>query len=91
MYKWVLTYLLNWLLGKSQELFSYLYAKWKAHKEAKERQEVNDSQADKVQKIADEIKRLMDQGLEVPQTLKDELIYESRKLSTGPVPTNGNQ
>lgn len=83
MQKWVLTYLLNWLLGKAQELFSFLYAEWKKRKEAKEIKDKNESQADKVQAIADEIQRLVNAGLPVPQTLKDQLLHESRNLSDG--------
>lgn len=61
--------LVTFLVGLATKYWEYLQLK-----------KINRSQAEKVQKLADEIKKLHEAGLPIPESLKEELRRESSKL-----------
>lgn len=63
-----------------QKLFQFIYQWIMTYVSRSKLQKDNDTQADKVQKIADEIKLLQANGKPIPPELLEKLRSESRKL-----------
>lgn len=62
---------------------TWIYDFFKTKKEREVLEEKNLTQAQKVEAISEEVKKLLREGKEVPQELKDKLREESRILVNG--------
>lgn len=82
---------LDWLYGKTVELFSFLIGKIKDHFKYKDIIEKNTEQADRIDAIRNEIINLIKNGRPVPASLKERLRDESRRLADGSNITDGNK
>jgi hypothetical protein len=82
---------LDWLWGKSSELFTFLLEKIKRYFEYKDIIEENKAQADIVESIRMEIINLIKNGKPVPEELKERLRVESRRLIDSSITTNRSQ
>jgi hypothetical protein len=77
---WLVAPVLNWLLGKATSLVGWIYESIKEWWTRRQIAKGNMSQAELVQQIANQIKKLEAEGKEVPPELKEKLREESRKL-----------
>jgi hypothetical protein len=85
---WLLAFVSGWLKELAISLFAKLvsyYAKLKRYKKIEEK---NMTRAKEVEEVADIIKKLLKEGKEVPQELKDKLREKSRILNNTDLPNN---
>lgn len=81
--KAIVKLVLDWLWGKASELISMAVEYFKKKSAYKEIDKENKDQASKVTSASDEVKRLVEAGLPVPEELKEKMREESRRLVDG--------
>ena len=77
---WIVGAVLNFIWGKLIDGAARLYSWFKERTIRKKIVDENMSQAEKIEKLAEEIKKLIKEGKPVPAELEQKLADESRKL-----------
>ena len=80
MQTWLTKLLTGIIVTWGRDLVGFLVGLFSKYMFKKKTEEINDSQADRVQKLANEIRQLEKEGKPVPQELKDAYENESARL-----------
>jgi hypothetical protein len=87
---WLIKIITALIANWGGKLLSFIVDLIKRYAEYKKIGDENNMQADKVKAISEEIKKLISEGKEVPEELKQRLRDESRRLISGSNTDNGN-